>query len=340
MTSLAEQWESLGRSGLLGVGLPSRFGGQGGGVTEIWKTARRVGNSSFDLGVGLSWVHHHMAARFPIGKFGTDDQKAAWLPRLSSGESMAALAIEEADTTADTWNLQSGAEPLVDDMYLIHAVKTNVINAPVADLMILFVPTPTNGDPEAISAFLVHRDTPGVHFEPAPERSYCPTSPHSTVVFDGCRIPAASRLGEPGAGRQMLSYVEERRDVLILQIIGGYLARLLEEVKPLLQRSDHDRMSLLSCAGRLLALQALNARIAESWNPEDALTLEMAAAQIASRELVRRTREALGDLPPHSAILAAQRDLDVISINWPRTRKRLLRAARAASDAEASGPDR
>jgi hypothetical protein len=135
----------------------------------------------------------------------------------------------------------------------------------------------------------------------------------------------------------MLAYIEERQDVLMLQVIGGYLARLLDEVKPLLQRSDRDRMSLLSCAGRLLALQSLNAQIAADWSMNDPLSLEQAAAQIASRELIRRTREDLGDLPPHSSILAAQRDLDVISINWPRTRRRLLLAARTASEDGATG---
>jgi len=333
MSTLRTQWESLGRAGLLGVGLPSRFGGQGGGPPEVRRAARRVGQMSFDLGVGLSWLVHHIVSRFQLGRHGTEEQKAAWLPYLASGEAMAATSSEaNGDGEADL--VVTDAD---DDHVRIRGSLPAVINAPAADVLVLFArrpPTQSDGD---LGAFLVHRDTPGVSYAPGEDRGYCPTSPLARVTVDSL-VPRASQLGTAEGAREMLQQLDEQFDVLRLQVISGYLGKLLQEVRPLLRRSDRARLTMLVLNGRLQALRSLNANLALRWEDPDGDPVEFVSAEAAARELIRLTRQDLADLPDHPAVVAAQRDLQLVRLGWARTRDRFLDVARAAETADAPSP--
>ncbi len=322
MTSLQEHWASLGRSGALSVGLPSRFGGQGGGPSEVWRAARRVGINIFDLGVGLSWVIHHIASRFHVGKHGTDEQKAAWLPRLARGESVAAIAWEEGTDGV----LHATARRNGGGMWVIDGKKTGVINAPIADLLVVGARTSIESAPDGLSTFLVHRDTPGVLLEPAPDRPFCPSSPQADVSFAECKIPPESLLGEPGEAAMASAEVGEQFDVLVIQVICGYISRLLDAVTPHLRHSDASRLALLKLSGRHLALQTLNTAIVEQWDQRSETPARFAAAEMAARELILLTRADLEELPDHPAVAAAQRDLQLIGLGWHNTRRRFLHA--------------
>lgn len=331
MTTLRTQWESLGRAGLLGVGLPSRFGGQGGGPPEVRRAARRVGATSFDLGVGLSWLVHHIVSRFQLGRYGTEDQKAAWLPYLAAGEAMAATSSEaRCDGEADLEVSDVDA-----DHVRIQGCLPAVINAPAADLLVLFARLPDAS--EGLGAFLIHRDTPGVSYAPGEDRGYCPTSPLARVTVDSL-IPRASQLGTAEQARDMLDQLDEQFDVLRLQVISGYLGQLLQEVRPLLRRSDRARLTMLVLDGRLQALRSLNGHLAARWEEPDGDPVEFVAAEAAARELIRLTRQDLADLPDHPAVVAAQRDLQLVRLGWAQTRDRFLAVARAAETADDPSP--
>jgi len=330
MTTLLEQWNDLGRAGQLGVGLPSRFGGQGGGPAEVWRTARQVGHSSFDLGVGLTWIVHHIVARFQLGKYGTEEQKAAWLPRLASGESMAAAASDEPGAQEHPLTVSVRA----DGSFLVNGFVGGVINAPVADLMVLF--GPLTRDPDPVGAFVVHRDTPGLEFVPTSDRAYCPSSPLANAVFEDCVLPAESLLGTPDQAREMLGRLGRQFDLLRLQVICGFLVRLADEVKPHLRKSDRTRISLLVMTGRLQALQSLNSEVASRWDEQE--SVDLVAAEAAARELIRFTREDLAELPDHPAVPAAQRDLELVRLGWQRTRRRFLLAARREEQESTGDP--
>ena len=325
MSTLRTHWESLGRAGLLGVGLPSRFGGQGGGPPEVRRAARRVGHTSFDLGVGLSWLVHHIVSRFQLGRFGTEEQKAAWLPHLASGEAMAAtssVATREGEA-------ELSASAADADHYHIVGTLPAVINAPAADLLVLFAQLPPSDEDGGLAAFLIHRDTPGVSYAPGDDRGYCPTSPLARVTVDSL-IPRVSQLGTVAQAREMLDQLDEQFDVLRLQVISGYLGQLLLEVRPLMRRSDRSRLAMLVLDGRLQALRSLNAHLAERWDSPAGDPVDFVAAEAAARELVRLTRQDLADLPDHPAVVAAQRDLQLVRLGWAQTRDRILAVARAA----------
>lgn len=332
MSTLRTQWESLGRAGLLGVGLPSRFGGQGGGPPEVRRAARRVGATSFDLGVGLSWLVHHIVARFQLGRHGTEDQKAAWLPHLASGEAMAATCSE---ATREGEVELVAAEADSEHLHIQGSLPA-VINAPAADLLVLFAQLPeTLGGGQG--AFLIHRDTPGVTYAPGEDRGYCPTSPLAQVNVDSL-IPRVSQLGDAAAAREMLDLLDEQFDVLRLQVISGYLGQLISEVRPLLRRSDRARLTMLVLDGRLQALRSLNGHLARRWEEPDGDPVAFVAAEAAARELIRLTRQDLADLPDHPAVVAAQRDLQLVRLGWAQTRDRFIAVARAAETSDDPSP--
>jgi len=338
MTTFGEQWQSLGKAGLLGVGFPSRFGGQGGGPAEVWRTARRVGESAFDLSVGLSWISHQIAARFLLGQYGNEEQKAAWLPRLATGQAVAAIAVDEAETEPNLWNLHATYRPAGDNTLVLEGTKLKVINASVAELLLFFAVARPEEELGGLQAFLVHRDTPGVSLREVEGRSYCPSSPQSNVVLTDCKIPLASALGTPEQCVEMLGRIGEQHDVLVLQVICGYLSRLVDELRPLLRRSDRDRLTSLLLRGRMQALNSLTRAVAAGWEDREEKQTHLASAQLAARELIQLTRNDLGDLPDHPAVLAAQRDLELISLAWPRTKNRFLQAVRDEERDEDGSP--
>ena len=132
-----------------------------------------------------------------ITLFGTDEQKARYLPGVAAGTGIAAFAITEAEGGSDVAAMTSSAE-LDGDDYVINGAKTWISNAGLADHYILFARTGEAPGSKGISAFVVDADTPG--FSVTERISVIAPHPLGTIAFDNCRVPAANRLGAPGDG--------------------------------------------------------------------------------------------------------------------------------------------
>lgn len=134
---------------------------------------------------------------FPVTVAGSDAIKQTWLPRVKAGTAIAAFAITEPDAGSDVSAIQTTAQRDGDE-YIINGAKTFISNAGLADFYTVFAKTDTEAGHRGISAFLVERDTPGFTVESRIEL----IAPHpiGRLRFDGCRVPAANRLGDEGAG--------------------------------------------------------------------------------------------------------------------------------------------
>jgi len=133
----------------------------------------------------------------PVSLFGTDDQKARWLPAVARGEKVAAFALSEGKAGSDVAALATTARR-DGEGWVLDGEKTWISNAGVADCYAVFARTGEGEGHRGLSAFVVDADAPGLAVTERIET----VSPHplGTLRFDGCRIPAGALLGAPGDG--------------------------------------------------------------------------------------------------------------------------------------------
>jgi alkylation response protein AidB-like acyl-CoA dehydrogenase len=134
-----------------------------------------------------------------IKLYGTGDQRRRFLPRLASGEWLAAYALTEAGSGSDSAAMRSEARR-DGDAYVLNGSKRFITNAGVAHLYVCFAKTDPQGGHDGISAFVVEADTPGFEVGRIEPKLGIKGSTTGELFFDECRVPAANRLGEEGDG--------------------------------------------------------------------------------------------------------------------------------------------
>lgn len=132
-----------------------------------------------------------------ISLMGSPEQKQRYLPRVASGQALAAFALSEPEAGSDVAAMQCSASATADG-YLLNGRKTWISNGGIADFYVVFARTGEAPGARGISAFIVDADTPGLSIE---ERiDVVAPHPLATLRFDNCRVPAAQRIGEAGQG--------------------------------------------------------------------------------------------------------------------------------------------
>jgi alkylation response protein AidB-like acyl-CoA dehydrogenase len=133
----------------------------------------------------------------PIALFGTEAQKAAWLPEVASGRAIAAFAMTEPDAGSDVAAIRTTARRDGDD-YVLDGQKTLISNAGIADFYAVFASTDPQLGGKGLSTFIVDARCAGFRFV----RPLVQSEPHplGEIAFDACRVPASARLGEEGEG--------------------------------------------------------------------------------------------------------------------------------------------
>jgi len=135
----------------------------------------------------------------PISLFGTDDQKARWLPGVASGQTIAAFALSEPDAGSDVAALSTTARRDGDGHgWVLDGTKTFISNGGLADRYTVFARTGEAPGAKGLSAFVVDADTPG--FEVVERIPLMAPHPLATIRFDRCRIEGDRLLGQPGEG--------------------------------------------------------------------------------------------------------------------------------------------
>jgi acyl-CoA dehydrogenase len=134
----------------------------------------------------------------PVSLFGTIEQRRRWLPRIASGEAIAAFAITEAEAGSDVAAIAASARPDGADHVRIDGEKTFISNAGIADQYVIFARSGEAPGARGLSAFLVEAGTPGLTVAERIET----IAPHplGRLRFEGCRVPTANRIGRAGEG--------------------------------------------------------------------------------------------------------------------------------------------
>jgi len=182
--------EALAREGYLACGLPEELGGRYADPIVRGLLHEALGYASASV-QGLVNVHH--MASSAIARWGTSTQKQQWLPRLASGELLAAFALTEPAVGSDA-QVETTAE-IDGDEYLLTGVKQWITCGAVADVFVLFARVR-----DAPSAFIVPANAPGFSRTPIRGILGCRGYMLAKLELDRCRIPAQNRVGSQDFG--------------------------------------------------------------------------------------------------------------------------------------------
>ncbi|SFU63719.1 acyl-CoA dehydrogenase [Alicyclobacillus macrosporangiidus] len=187
----------MGELGLMGLPIPEAYGGVGADYLSYVLAIEEISYASAAVGVILAV--HTSVGTFPILYFGTDAQRQRYLPKLASGEWVAAFALTEPDAGSDAAAIRTRAVRDGDD-YVINGNKVFITNASDADLFCVFAVTDTRRGKRGLTAFLVERGTPGLVIGRKLEKMGLNGSGTCELVFEDMRVPAENRLGQEGEG--------------------------------------------------------------------------------------------------------------------------------------------
>jgi len=134
-----------------------------------------------------------------ISLFGNEAQQAAWLPRVASGEKIAAFALTEPESGSDVANVSTSARAIADG-FVLDGEKTFISNGGIADFYVVFARTGEAPGAKGLSAFIVERGTPGL--DDGERIEVIAPHPLATLRFTDMHLPASALLGERGRGFQ------------------------------------------------------------------------------------------------------------------------------------------
>jgi hypothetical protein len=197
------------------------------------------------------------SVQMPIYRYGSDEQRSKYLPRLCNGTLIGAHGMTEPDSGSDAFSLRATAEP-TNSGYVLNGTKTFVSNAESADVFLIFANVGAGMDPLGITGFLVDRDTPGLRVSRPIEKMGLRTCSLAEVALEDCRVGVESRLGREGRGGQIFNDSMEWERSCILAGCVGAMERQLEsclEYARLRRQFGKPIGQFQSIANRLVAMK-------------------------------------------------------------------------------------
>ena len=214
-----------GELGLLAVDIPEEYGGvELDKITSALVADRIAVSGSFSV----TFSAHTGIGTLPIVWYGTAEQKKKYLPKLATGEWLAAYALSEASAGSDAMNIRTTAKLTSDGKhYLLNGEKMWISNAGMADLFTIFAKI----DGEQFSAFLVEAGTAGLSIGHEEHKLGIRGSSTCPLVLSDCKVPVENLLGQPGKGHHIaFNILNVGRYKLGAGVIGGARSILREGI--------------------------------------------------------------------------------------------------------------
>ena len=264
-------WPELGELGLLGITVEEQYGGSGLGYLAHVVAMEEISRAS--ASVGLSYGAHSNLCVNQLRRWGSDEQRQRFLPRLVSGEHLGALAMTETGAGSDVMGMRATATRDGDE-YVLNGSKMWITNAPQSDVMIVYAVTDKDAGSRGLSAFIVERGMPGFSTPQKLDKLGMRGSDTSEVLLEDCRVPVANRLAEEGKGaRILMSGLDYERVVLA----GGSLG-IMRACMDLVMPYVHDRKQFGRPIGEFQLMQGKVADMYTAMNSCRAYVYAVAAA--------------------------------------------------------------
>ena len=280
--------------GLFGLSIPEEFGGLGLSMEEECLVGVELGRTSpafrsvigTNVGIGSQG----------LVMFGTDEQKARWLPGVASGEIITSFALTEPEAGSDSAAVQTRAV-LDGDAYVLNGSKRFITNAGKAHLFTVMARTnPDVKGGSGVSAFLVPRDLPGLTVGKSEKKMGQQGAHIHDVIFENVRVPVENRLGGEGEGFKVAMQVLDRGRLHISSVCVGVAERLIADCvayanerkqfgKPIAEFQLIQGM-IADSKTEALAARALMLETARKRDAAETVTLEAAATKYYASEMV------------------------------------------------------
>ncbi|HLH64336.1 MAG TPA: acyl-CoA dehydrogenase family protein, partial [Solirubrobacteraceae bacterium] len=288
----------LGRLGLLGMHLHG-YGCAGASATAYGLTCMEL--EAADSGLRSLVSVQGSLAMFAIHKWGSEEQKQRWLPRMAAGEAIGCFGLTEPDAGSDPASMRTRARRDGSD-WVLHGQKMWITNGSVADVAVVWARTD-----DGIRGFLVERGTPGFTTQDIHRKLSLRASVTSELLLDDVRVPAGAMLPEAGSLRGPLSCLNEARYGIVWGVIGAaracfeaalsYSRERVAFGRPIaatqLQQQKLAAMAVEVNRGALLALHLGRMKDQGRLRPEHVSMGKLANVN-AALEVARTARQVLG----------------------------------------------
>ena len=306
VTPYAAQWDKeekfpwdavnkMGELGIFGTALPEEYGGSGLDAICHALVAEEIGRGCSSLR-GIYSVQVSLVAK-TIAAYGTEEQKAKYLPGLASGKMFGCFGLTEPNSGSDAAAMTTSAVE-DGDSYILNGNKMWITNAGISDVAIVYAKTDKNAGAKGITAFLVDKGTPGFTTKDIHDKLGLKASNTAEIILDCARVPKANILGQIGKGFNIaMATLDNGRYTVAAGCVGSAQAALdaakkyakerTQFGKPiaahqLVQQLIADMLVDIEC-GRLLVYSAGHAK-----NMGKKSTKEVCMAKYYCSEMVNR----------------------------------------------------
>jgi len=202
----------LGQLGLLGMHL-SGYGCAGASAVSYGVACREL--EAVDSGLRSFVSVQGSLAMFPIWKYGSEEQKQEWLPRMAAGEAIGCFGLTEPDAGSDPSGMKTNARRNGDD-WVLNGSKMWITNGGMADVAVVWAKTD-----DGVRGFIVPRGTPGFSTQDIHRKLSLRASVTSELIFEDCRLPADAVLPDVRGLRGPLSCLDEARYGILWGAVGA-----------------------------------------------------------------------------------------------------------------------
>lgn len=296
-----ELFKKMGKLGLMGVLVPTEYGGSGFSyfeyITAIVELSKICGS------IGLSMAAHNSLCTGHILAFGNEEQKNKYLFKLASAEWIGAWGLTETGTGSDSGGMTTTAKK-DGDYYIINGSKNFITHAISGDVAVVIVRTGEKGDSKAMSAFIIEKGTPGFKSGKKENKLGMRASETAELIFDNCRVHKDQLIGKEGEGFQQAMKILDGGRISIASLALGIAKGALEvSIKYSKERQQFGKpishfqgvaFKLASIATEIEAAELLTFNAADKKNQGLKMTKEGAFAKYyASEVAVRAATEAV-----------------------------------------------
>lgn len=220
--------KDMAQSDLMGIYIPEEYGGLGGGCMELVVATEEI--SKVCGGVAVCFAANALGA-YPIILHGSEEQKQKYLPKIASGEHLAAFALTEPNVGSDAGAIETTARE-EGDYYILNGTKQWITNGGAADVLTVFATTNPGKGARGISAFIVEKDFPGFIVGSKEKKLGIRCSDTRELRFEDCKVPKENLIGRQNRGFRIgMDTFDKSRPGIGAQAVGIAHGALYEAIE-------------------------------------------------------------------------------------------------------------